>query len=156
MIKMNQLKATTIILEALWLLSVVGIPLIAMPYTSIMAESSISNVEMPKVILLRILVTLMVVITLWKIALTSHSNKFRLNMRIKPSYVFVKQRHYSWTLVAIVALSISTLIATLFSTNLQTSLWGSIPKQDGHALVNIFSYFKFCLIVLYKVQLLLS
>ena len=150
--KINQLKAATIILEALWLASVLSIPLIAMPYTSIMAESSISNVEMPKVILLRILVTLMVVITLWKIALTSHSNKFRLNMRIKPSYVFVKQRHYSWTLVAIVALGISTLIATLFSTNLQTSIWGAIPKQDGHSLVNIFSFLALFFIIVINLR----
>tara|TARA_Y100000588_G_scaffold104179_1_gene113609 strand:- start:3620 stop:5800 length:2181 start_codon:yes stop_codon:yes gene_type:complete len=140
MIKINQLKATTIILEALWLLSVVGIPLIAMPYTSIMAESSISHVEVPKVVLLRILVTLMVVTTLWQIAMTKDLKKLRLNTTIKTFYVFVKQKHYPWALVAIVALGASTLIATLFSTNLQTSLWGSIPKQDGHALVNIFSY----------------
>jgi len=138
--KINQLKAATIILEAMWLTSVLSIPLIAMPYTSIMAESSISNVEVPKVILLRILVTLMVVITLWKISLAKHLNKFRLNLTPKTIYVFVKQKHYSWTLVAIVALGVSTLIATLFSTNLQTSVWGGIANQDGYALVNIFSY----------------
>ena len=140
MSKINQLKAITIALEALWLLSVIGIPLIAMPYTSIMAESSISHVEVPKVVLLRILVTLMVVITLWKISLTQDPKKFPLNLTIKKFYVFVKQKHYSWTLVAIISLGISTLIATLFSTSFQTSLWGAIPKQDGHALVNIFSY----------------
>ena len=117
MIKINQLKATTIILEALWLLSVVGIPLIAMPYTSIMAESSISHVEVPKVVLLRILVTLMVVTTLWQIAMTKDLKKLRLNTTIKTFYVFVKQKHYPWALVAIVALGASTLIATLFSTN---------------------------------------
>ena len=140
MTKINQITAIRITLESLWLLAVVGIPLIAMPYTSIMAESSISHVEVPKVVLLRLLVTLMVVITLWEIVLTKDLRIFRLNLTTKPFYSFLKQNHYSWTLMAIAAVGVSTLLGTLFSTRFQISLWGAIPKQDGHALINTFSY----------------
>ena len=152
MMKINQLGVITFSLEALWLLAVIGIPLVAMPYTSIMAESSISHVEVPKVVLLRILVALMVVTTLYKIILTKDSKKFRLNLTIKTFCVFVKQKHYSWAFIAIVFLGISTLIATLFSTSFQTSLWGAIPKQDGHALVNVFSYLALFFIIATNVK----
>lgn len=136
-----------ILLESLWLLALAGIPIIAAPYTSIVSESSIAHIELPKVALLKTVVSLMIIIVLWEWALRQNILSFRQNINLRRLPGHITGNPYSWIILAVCFLGLSTALSTLFSVHIDSSIRGVIPGQDGYSLINILSYMTLFLIV---------
>ncbi len=128
-------------MEALWLLTVVLVPLAFLDPDYVFSEAEIAFVEIPKIAILRTLVGLMAVLWLieWGI-----SGRFPLERWFKrrdpmprPSthwsqpLVWLREQPTRWLILAVWFFLLSTLVSTVFSASVKVSLWGEIPGQDG-------------------------
>jgi len=128
-------------MEALWLITVVLIPVAFLDEGYVISEAAGAFVEIPKIAILRTMVGLMTVLWLieWGI-----NGRFAFLDWIKnpgplskPStylsrpFSWLQEQPTRWLILAVWFFLLSTLVSTVFSASPKVSLWGEIPGQDG-------------------------
>ena len=137
-------------LEALWLLTVVLVPLIFFDPDFAFSEAVISYVEVPKIALLRTLVALMAILWLVKWSIEGHSG-FGGLVRGRDSSFFsmywlrtlrdwLIERPIRWLFLAVWFFLGTTLLSTFLSGSFDVSMWGEVPGQDGYPAYTIVAY----------------
>ena len=138
------------VLEGLWLLTVLLVPIAFFDPDRFLSEAVIAYVEVPKIAILRTLVGLMAIVWLIEWGFTGrlpfifkhkHSGggghpreylgKFAAWLREKPT---------RWVGLAAWFFLATTLLSTILSTSFKVSLWGEVAGQDGFAAYNVVAY----------------
>jgi hypothetical protein len=137
-------------MEALWLLTVVLVPLAFLDKEYIYSEAEIAFIELPKIAILRTLVGLMTILWLleWGIGgrfpLGSWFNRRQMQARpstyLAPILGWLREQPSRWLIVAVWFFFFSTLVSTVFSASVKVSLWGEIPGQDGLSAYTLLSH----------------
>jgi len=137
-------------LEALWLLTVILVPLAFLDRGYAVSEAVIAYVEVPKVALLRTLVGLMAILWLieWIVQgrrppdSPSESEGFWLRYTALASRLagWLRDRPSRWLILAVWFFLGTTLLSTLLSGSFEVSLWGEVPGQDGYSAYTIVAY----------------
>jgi len=137
-------------LELLWLLAVFLVPLAVVRPGDMVSSTLIAYVEVPKIALLRTLVSLMAILWLveWGV-----SNRFAfgttftaLRSRRWPGPLLVglldwlRQQPARWLILAVGLFAGSTILSTILSTSFDVSMWGEIPGEDGYAAYTMAAY----------------
>ena len=137
-------------LESLWLLMVLLVPLAFLSRDYAMSEAVISNVEVPKVALLRILAALMA--SLWLIEWAANGllpnssgsnwewSKLRPSAWMPRLASWIRDSPGHWLVLAAWFFLATTLLSTALSGSLATSVWGEIPGQDGYPAYTVVAY----------------
>ena len=144
-------------LETLWLLTVVLVPLAFLGRSYGEWSSVIGSFELPKIVLLRTLVSLMAVLWLIEWALSPHHPDGRSTAQpsLRPSPMGWPGRLWSWLnsqpthwfMLAVALYLASTLISTALSPSISVSLWGDVPGQDSYGAYTVIAYvLLFCVI----------
>lgn len=138
------------IIEALWLLTVVLVPLAFLDQDHIFSEAEIAFVEIPKIAILRAAVGLMTCLWLinWGIngRFPNVSWPKKPGTFMNPSTYFVpifswlREQPTRWLILAVWFFLFSTLVSTIFSASVKVSLWGEIPGQDGLSAYTLISH----------------
>lgn len=136
-------------LEFLWLLTIIVVPLAFVDRESILSESELAYVDVPKIVALRALIGLMAI--LWLI-------EWALQRRNRMGYPFTGWRMHwrpiglgtltGWLgknparclTLAVVLYLINVLLSTLFSETFSVSMWGVVPGQDTYPAYTIICY----------------
>jgi len=137
-------------LEALWLLTVVLVPLAFIDPDFFRSEAVISFVEVPKIALLRTLVALMAILWLfeWGIQgrltggdlLGAQRIRERLSKPLAGLGGWLKDRPSRWLLLAVWFFLGTTLLTTVLSGSRSISLWGEVPGQDSYPAYTVVAY----------------
>ena len=137
-------------LEALWLLTVVLVPLAFLNRDYLLTEAVIGYVEVPKVTLLRTLTALMAFLWLIEWGLQGRlpsASLFRaegllrrpvlLLPRLK---IWLRDQPTRWLVLAVWFFLLTTLLSMVLSGSFKVSLWGEVPGQDGYPAYTMVSY----------------
>jgi Tfp pilus assembly protein PilF/O-antigen ligase len=112
------------LLESLWLLAAVAVPLAINPWGS-------NAFELPKALLLRMLVLLMVLAALAKTISAPGTAGNGLGFRAWRTGATPRWRAGAPLLVPTLLFGLALALATAFSVAPETSLWGSLDRQQG-------------------------
>ena len=128
-------------MEALWLLTVVLVPVAFLDPDYVFSEAVIAFVEIPKIAILRTLVGLMAVLWLveWGLGgrfplvgwFKRQDPRPRLSTCWSQPLVWLREQPTRWLILAVWFFLLSTLVSTVFSSSVQVSLWGEVPGQYG-------------------------
>ena len=128
-------------MEALWLVTVVLVPVAFLDPDYVFSEAVIAFVEIPKIAILRTLVGLMAVLWLieWGLGgrfplvgwFKRQDPRPRLSTCWSQPLVWLREQPTRWLILAVWFFLLSTLVSTVFSASVKVSLWGEIPGQDG-------------------------
>lgn len=135
-------------LEALWLLTIIMVPLAFFGRDSLVSESELAYVDLPKTGLLRVLVGLMAVLWLleWGLQGRFPSGHFAKEPKFRPGAMlrsitgWLRDQPTRWLTLAVVLYLGSTLISTALSASFSVSMWGLIPGQDTYPAYTIIAY----------------
>lgn len=137
-------------LEALWLLTVVLVPLAFLDRDYLVSEAVIAYVEVPKVALLRTLASLMAVLWLieWGVRgrfppgflLTREGAALRPGAWLARLRGWLRNQPTRWLTLAVWFYLATTILTTFLSASLSVSLWGEIPGQDSYPLYTVLAY----------------
>lgn len=136
-------------LEALWLLTVLSVPLAFLDRDFIRSEAVIGYVEVPKIALLRTLVALMAILWLveWGIRGRASGGLFGeqglrqlLSTPVTRIGDWFKARPSRWLFLAVWFFLGSTLLTTVLSGSRSISLWGEVPGQDSYPAYTVVAY----------------
>ena len=134
-------------LEALWLLTVVLVPLAFLDRDYARSEAVIAYVEVPKIALLRTLGALIAILWLaeWGVkgylADTVNSQRagiatrFQTVLRGLPQWLAGQPNR--WLFLAVWFFLGTNLLSTALSGALSVSVWGEVPGQDGYPAYTI-------------------
>ena len=137
-------------LEALWLLTIVLVPLVFVPRGYVLSEATIDFLELPKVALLRTLAALMAI--LWLIEWGSQRRPstehliggarpgFRLDAWLSGMGGWLRCRPTRWIYLAVWAYLGTAIVSTVLSASFEVSMWGEVPGQDGSATYTTLAY----------------
>ena len=137
-------------MEALWLLTVLLVPLVFLDRDYAKSEAIIGYVEVPKIALLRLLAGTMAVLWLvqWGIAGRLPVGGFA-GVKVsapRPSAwktwlaSYVAGNPHRWVILAVGFYLATTLISTVLSGSFTVSMWGEVPGQDGYSAYNVIAY----------------
>ena len=116
-------------MEALWLIAVLSVPLAFVSRDHVITQIGISFVEIPKVLLLRVLVALLT--SLWLIEWGLKGARFPVvqHPRQWPAGLvsWLRSEPIRWVTAAVVAYAATTILGTLVSGSFSVSLWGGVP-----------------------------
>lgn len=128
-------------LEALWLLSVLLVPLAFFGPDYVLSEAIIAYVEVPKIALLRTLVGLIAILWLveWGIqgrlpfgALVNlRAAQLRSLAWLGGLFGWLRAQPTRWVMLAVGFFLATTLLSTALSGSFGVSMWGEVPGQDG-------------------------
>ena len=137
-------------LEFLWLLTVFLVPLAVLRPEDMVSSTLIAYVEVPKIAVLRTLVSLMAILWLleWGVrnhfasglATTGFSNHIQPSSLLTGLSSWLRKQPAHWLSLAVVLFAGSTLLSTLLSTSIDVSLWGEIPGEDGYSAYTVAAY----------------
>jgi tetratricopeptide (TPR) repeat protein len=137
-------------LEALWLLTVVVVPLVFLGREYGAWSSIIGSFELPKIVVLRALVGLMAALWLiewWVQAGSSNAGASRgMALGLRPGSILVRlggwlrARPTRWLVLAAALFLGATLLSTLLSVSPKVSLWGEVPGQDSYSAYTTVAY----------------
>jgi tetratricopeptide (TPR) repeat protein len=132
------------------LLAAVLVPLAFLNRDFAVSEAVIAYAEVPKIALLRTLVTLMAV--LWMVE-WGLQGRFRFGplfggpgFRLRPLMWmaelrgWLRERPTRWLFLAVLFFLGTTLLSTALSGSLNVSLWGEVPGQDGYSAYTVVAY----------------
>ena len=128
-------------LEALWLLTLLLVPLAFLSPDYVLSEAIIAYVEVPKIALLRTLVGLMAIVWLVEWGIQGWSpfgalGNFRV-LQLRPSEWrprlagWLRDQPARWVILAVGFSLATTLVSTALSGSFGVSMWGEVPGQDG-------------------------
>lgn len=130
-------------MECLWLVATFTVPLAIVP-----SDWMLSHIQMPKITLLRALVSLMGVLWAVEYALSARIGGAAgpaLGLRAFRSWV--SQEPSRWVAVVATAFMAVYLLCTLLSTSPRISIWGKSLGGDGYGLYNMLTYYVLFLVV---------
>lgn len=118
-------------MEAVWLLTVFLVPLAFAPPQWLQAY-----IQLPKVVLLRVLVGVLAVVWVfhWAVAPSQAGRRGTL-------HTLSSHGPGRWVLAAATAFMAANVLGTLLSASPRISLWGKVPAQDGYGLYAMACYF---------------
>ena len=136
--------------EALWLLTIVLVPLAFLGRSYGEWSSEIGSFELPKITILRTTAGLIASLWLIKRALNSQSipgsfsRAFAMFLRPAswPSALrdWLLERPVRWLMLAVLLFLGSTLLSTILSASSSVSLWGDVPGQDSYSTYTVIAY----------------
>jgi tetratricopeptide (TPR) repeat protein len=138
-------------MESLWLVAAFTVPLAIAP-----SDWMLSYVQMPKVTLLRSLVSLMAILWAVEYALSARvksattrqaHDESRQVFSLRAFKAWASQEPSRWVVVAATAFMAVYLLCTLLSTSPRISIWGRSPGEDGYGLYNMLTYYVLFLVV---------
>ena len=112
------------LLEGLWLVAAVAVPLAINPWGS-------NAFDLPKVVLLRLLVLLMVLVALARLMLAPGTGRSAFRFREWRTSASQWWRAGAPLLVPVLLFGLALALGTVFSVAPRTSLWGSYDRQQG-------------------------
>ena len=137
-------------LEALWLLTVVLVPLAFLGRELGGWSSVIGSFELPKIVALRLLVGLMAALWLIEWVLQARSSNAGVSsgrvLDLRPGSIFVglagwlRARPARWLTLAAAFFLATTLLSTLLSVSPRVSFWGEVPGQDSYSAYTTAAY----------------
>ncbi len=137
-------------MEALWLLSIVLVPLAFLDRDYLQSEAAISYVEVPKVALLRTLAALMAILWLaeWSVRGTLPITSFSQLQQFRPQLSIWWGWLRAWlsaspansVILAVWLFLGTTILSTVLSGSRSVSIWGEIPGQDGYPAYTVLAY----------------
>ena len=137
-------------LEALWLLAVVFVPVVALGRSLGEWSSIIGSYELPKIVLLRALVGLMAILWLseWAVRQRIHieSSISGGRSRLRPAHwagkltVWLRGHPTRWLALAVGAYLATVLLSTALSASFNVSAWGDVPGQDSYSAYTVLAY----------------
>jgi tetratricopeptide (TPR) repeat protein len=137
-------------LEALWLLAVVLVPIVALGRSLGEWSSVIGSYELPKIALLRALTGLMAILWLaaWALRgrISTESAADRERSRLPPTTlaskltVWLRGQPVRWLTLAVAAYLVTVLLSTALSASFNVSAWGDVPGQDGYSAYTVLAY----------------
>ena len=131
------------IMESLWLLAVIASALAVSP-----ADWMLSYIQMPKVVLLRILVSLMVILWVLEWAISSKSSVLpRPILTWTTLKLWASLEPTRWLTIAVGVFLATYVLSTLLSSSFRISVWGRSAGEDGYSLYNMLTYFLLFLVV---------
>jgi len=138
------------LLEVLWLLTVVLVPLAFLDRDYILSEAVVAFAEVPKIALLRTTVAFMGVLWVLEWGLVGRlpfafgmpdfSTALLPRVLVSRLLGWFLHRPTRWLLLAVWFFFATTLLSTVFSGAFSVSLWGEVPGQDGFQAYNIAAY----------------
>jgi predicted negative regulator of RcsB-dependent stress response len=131
-------------IEGLWLAAAFLIPLAIAP-----SDWMISYIQLPKVALLRVLVSLVAMLWVVEWALSARDDGLAMpRVGWRPFQGWVVKEPTRWLLVAVTVFMGVYLLSTVLSASVRTSVWGSPRIWDGYSLYNMLTcYLLFMVIV---------
>ena len=136
--------------EALWLLVIVLVPLVYLGRDFGAGSSVLGSFELPKIVLLRTFVGLMVALWLIEWGLrgpdrgSATSREGTLDLRpltlLASLGGWLRESSNRWLILAVAIFLTSTLISTVFSGSFKMSLWGETPGQDSYSAYTTVGY----------------
>lgn len=142
-------------LEALWLLTIILVPLAFLGRNFGEWSSIIGSFELPKIAILRTLVGLMASLWLIEWAITGLSaigpsgsdplSVFRSSI-LRPGIWFrslvswLRAQPTRWFVLAVSLFVGSTLLSTVLSASFSVSMWGDVPGQDSYGTYTVVCY----------------
>jgi len=137
----SKLKASNLLdksIEIAWLIAVVIIPIACVEHDYFFTESVISNAELPKIAILRIISATMLILYIVKI---TSNNQFRSSFTdVFKLLEGIQSKPANWIIMAVIIFSVSSVITTLVSYDFKISMWGLVPGQDGYSTYNMLCY----------------
>jgi O-antigen ligase len=137
-------------IEALWLLTVVFVPLVFLSPDYAKSEAVIGYLEVPKLALLRVLTGGMAILWLvqWgingrlPIASLVETKVIARRPWLGVSEIarYVQSDPRRWVILAVIIYLATTVISTVLSGSFTISMWGEVPEQDGYSAYNIAVY----------------
>jgi len=133
-------------LEFLWLLAIVLVPLVFLGREFGAGSSTIGSFELPKIVILRLLVGLMASLWLIEWGLQARISGAGLWNRSSPALWLSGIRRWlqesptRWLYLAVAFFAGATLLSTVLSASLDVSLWGEVPGQDSYSAYTTFAY----------------
>ena len=141
-------------LEALWLLVVVLMPLVFLGRTFGAGSSVLGSFELPKIVLLRVLVGSMVALWLFEWGLRVRSRPrppitttpnekvwaFQPRLWVGRLRRWLYAEPTRWLTLAVGFFLGTTLLSTAFSASFSVSLWGEVPGQDSYSTYTTIAY----------------
>jgi len=131
------------LLEALWILAAVSVPLAVAP-----SDTMLSNIQIPKVALLRSLVCIMTM--LWLLEWMVRPSSIRALLPGPGSLGIVARLRNDPAYLVLLALTLCLLViilSTIASVSPNISIWGASSSGDSYGLYNMLSYAALFLIV---------
>ena len=137
-------------IEVLWLLTVVLVPLAFLGPNLGEGSSILGSFELPKIVILRGLVGLMVALWLVEWALQERTRSEtasepsalseRTGSLVAGLWEWLRARPTRWLTLAAAFFLGSTLLSTLLSSSFQVSLWGEVPGHDSYSAYTTTAY----------------
>ena len=137
-------------LETLWLLAVVFVPLIYLGRTYAEWSSVLGSYELPKIVLLRTLVSLMAVLWLFELGLRGSfpasilsgvvTSAGRPGTWLAGLRSWLQEEPVRWFTLAVGLFLGAVLLSTLLSVSMGMSLWGDVPGQDSYSFYTTAAY----------------
>jgi len=137
-------------LELLWLLTVFLVPLAVVRPDDMVSSTLIAYIEVPKIALLRTLVSLMAMLWLIEWGVRNRFDFWTaftgLRVRSRPAQlpasllVWLRQQPAHWLVLAVGLFAGSTILSTVLSTSFDVSMWGEIPGEDGYSAYTVAAY----------------
>ena len=138
------------LLESLWLITVVLVPLGFFNREYVVSEAVIAYVEVPKIALLRTLVAAMAVLWLieWGIQgrlsvgslIHGRESQFFSTYWLRRIRSWLRERPSRWLFMAAWFFLGTTLLSTVLSGSFNVSMWGEVPGQDGYPAYTVAAY----------------
>ena len=138
------------ILEVLWLVTVVVVPLAAVSKGYLVSEVVSGEAALLKIATLRTLVGLMLILWAAEWSLKQASPFGSLSkprsLLLQPSRwlsrltLRLRSEPTRWLTLAAIFFGLTTLLSTAFSASFNVSLWGAVPGQDGYATYTLMAY----------------
>ena len=133
-------------LEILWLLTIVLVPLVFLGREFEAGSSTLGSFELPKIVILRLLVGLMASLWLIEWGLQARISGAGAWNRSSPALWlsgirrWLQERPNRWLYLAVAFFAGATLLSTVLSASLEVSLWGEVPGQDSYSAYTTFAY----------------
>jgi hypothetical protein len=137
-------------IEALWLLTVLFVPLAFLDPDYAKSEAVIGYLEVPKLALLRLLAGAMAILWLVQWGINGRlpiESIVELNAFVRRPWLSVSQitrcvqsDPRCWVILAVIFYLATTFISTALSGSFAISMWSEVPGQDGYSAYNIAVY----------------
>ena len=138
------------VLEALWLLTIVFVPLVFLGREYGAWSSVIGSYELPKIVVLRALVGLMAALWLIEWAVRARPSDASASsgraLDLRPGLIiprvggWLQARPTRWLALAAAFFLGTTLLSTILSVSPRVSLWGEVPGQDSYSAYTTVAY----------------
>ena len=130
------------VLEALWLIAAVAVPLAVVP-----PDAMVSAVSVPKVTVLRVVASLVAIVWLVEWALSPASEWGLTRLRRWRPRPWLLEDPARWIIVGVVSFAAVNVLTAVTSVAPSVSVWGDKPGDDGYDLYTMLCYATLFLVI---------